>query len=323
MDEFLFFDDFAGPVGTALADGDPSLALAAGAAYWASPAPGVDLGAEVLVEVSLRPADAAAGGAVALVLRARNTSAAAAPAAAPAACKTSVLPDTNVCSSAAGEVNFVVAPSDPDPPGTCSAACCAAAATCGAWIVLPGTTFSAGNCSCSASAPCTCCWLKPTSCAGSQPYAGATAGFLLPPPGPPLPTAALAGYVVAANFSSSPPQLALLRSAGGGAAPALLGAFDLSSIPNGAVDGWHMLRLLARAEGGGGLRLDVYWNPRVEETGFIGNSSDASGRFTAPPPRISVVDAQPLPSAGAGLAVAAGGAAARLAYVSVLPASVA
>ena len=324
VDEFLFFDHFAGPVTTTLADGDPSLALPAGAAYWAAPASGVDLGSDVLVELSLRSTTSAAdGGVVALVLRASNATAATSAAAAtvaPPACNTSVLPNTNPCSAAPGETNFVVAPAEPDPVGACSSACCAQSGTCGAWIVLPGMDFDDKACNCSATAPCTCCWLKPRSCAGTESYAGATAGFLPRPPGPPLPL--LAGYLVAANFSAAPPLLTLSRSAGGGGAPALLGSFDLSSIENGVVDGWSLLRVLMRAAPGGGVALDVFFNPSVKETGFVGNSSDAGRTFHAPPPRISVVDASPPPAAGAGLAIAAGGADAAVDYVSVLPASV-
>jgi len=326
VDEFLFFDHFAGPVTTTLADGDPSLALPAGSAYWASPAPGVNLGGDVLVELSLRSTTIAVdGGVVALVLRASNVTSAkaAAAAAAPAlACNTSVLPNTNPCSDAPGETNFVVAPSEPDPAGACAAACCAQNATCGAWIVLPGTDFSDKACNCSAAAPCTCCWLKPRSCAGAQAYSGATAGFLPRRPAPPLPPG-IAGYVVAADFGAAPPLLSLSRRAGGGAAPALLGSFNLSSIENGVVDGWSLLRVLMRdAPGGGGVAIDVFFNPSVKETGFVGNSSDAGRVFHAPPPRISVVDASPPPAAGAGLAVAAGGADASVDYISVLPASV-
>jgi len=311
-DEFLAFDHFAGPVSTTLADGDPFLALPAGAAFWASPAPGSDLGGDVLVEVSLRPA-VVGRGAVALVLRASNGTSGAAP-----LCNTSVLPDTNPCSGAPGETNFIVPASEPDAVGACAAACCEQNATCGAWIVLPGMDFDAQKCECAA-APCTCCWLKPRDCAGSAPYANATAGFLWrppAPPGPPLPL--LGGYTVTVNFSSA--LLSLTRSAGGGAEPAPLGEFDLSSLENGLVDGWSMLRVLARTAPGAGLAFDVWWNPAVKETGFVGNSSDAGRTFTAPPPRISAVDAAPL--AGAGLAVAAGGEDARIDFIAALPASV-
>ena len=333
-DEFLAFDHFAGPVTTTLADGDPFLTLRAGATYWASPAPGADLGGDVLVEVSLRPAFAGgsddstgAQGEVELVLRASNASAAEPPLPPPPpppyaarrdACSSSVLPNENPCAGAPGETNFVVPPAAPDPVDVCRAACCSAGAgACGAWIVLPGMKFADKNCSCSDAAPCTCCWLKPASCEGAAPFENATAGFIAQPPGPPAP--ALAGYAVSVNYSAPQPLLSLWRRAGGGAAPALLGSFDISALENGVVDGWSMLRVLVRGIGAS-LKIEVYFNPSVKETGFVGNSSDAGRAFTPPPPRISVVDPSPL--AGGGLALAAGVEDARIDYIAALPASV-
>ena len=226
-----------------------------------------------------------------------------------------MLPNENPCSGAPGETNFVVPPAAPDPVDACRAACCSAGAdACGAWIVLPGMDFDDKNCSCSAAAPCTCCWLKPAGCEGTAPFENATSGFIAQPPGPPAP--ALDGYVVSVNFSAS--LLSLRRRAGG--ADTLLGSFDLASLENGVVDGWSMLRVLAREVGGASLGLQVFWNPSVKETGFVGNSSDAGRVFTPPPPRISAEDPSPL--GGAGLAIAAGGEDARIDYVAALPASV-
>ncbi len=142
----------------------------------------------------------------------------------------------------------------------------------------------------------------------------------------------LAGYVLALNYSAEPtPLMTLTRvpppttTADGAAAPAqaprpsLLGSFDLCSFAGGCVDGWSVLRVALRGAGG----LDVWLNPALQDTGFAGNSSDAGRTPHAPAPRISVVDAQPLPAgAGAGVAVAAGGSSARVDYVSVLPLSV-
>ena len=80
-----------------------------------------------------------------------------------------------------------------------------------------------------------------------------------------------------------------------------------------------MLRVLVRGTGAS-LKIEVYFNPSVKETGFVGNSSDAGRVFTPPPPRISVVDPSPL--VGGGLALAAGGEDARFDYIAALPASV-
>jgi hypothetical protein len=301
-DAFLFFEKFAGPVTTQLADGNPSLALPAGAAWWAA---GAAVGAGALVEAAVWPA--LGGGVIELTLAAVNCTPAAA-----AACNTSVLPDTNACPGAAGETNFVVPPAEPDPAGACARACCAGAA-CAAWVLLPNASWDDKNCSCAA-APCACCWLKPPGCAGTAPRAGCTAGFLSAPP-PPPPPPSLSGYVVALNYSTAAPRLTLTRAPAGGGARALLGEFDLRTLENGVVDGWSLLRV---ALGAGG-EISVWLNPHFKETGFVGNSSDAARVPRPPPPRIAVVDARPLPPGG--LAIAAASAPARVDYVSVLPLS--
>ena len=292
--------------------------------HWGSPAGApLDSAAEYVVEASLWPSAAAGGGAptgvIELVLRAANASArdARAAPAAPAPCNTSVLPSSNACPGAEGETNFVVPPGTPDGAGACAAACCSSAGSggggCGGWVFLPGMDFDDKACACRG-APCSCCWLKPLGCAGLSPHAGCTAG-LLPPP-PPLPAPSLRGYIVALNYSAQPPLLSLSRAAAAGA-PQLLGAFDLTTIENGVVDGFSLLRVVLRAGGG----VEVYFNVALGDTGFVGNSSDAGRVPHAPAPRISVVDAAPLP-VGGGLAIAAGGAPARIEYVGVLPVSV-
>lgn len=298
-DDFIYFEKFAGPVTTELSDGNPSLALPAGGAWWAPVAP---FTRGVMVEAAVWPSPA---GVVEFALLAANVTVA------PPPCNTSVLPATNACPGAAGETNFVVPPSAGDPAGACAAACCARGAACGAWVVLPNTTWDDKSCACAA-APCTCCWLKPAGCLDTERRPGCTAGF--PPTPPPLPPPALAGYVVALNFSGA--ALTLSRAPAGGGARTLLGAFDLAGIENGRVNGWSLLRVALR-EGGG---LDVWFNPMLKETGVVGNSSDAERLPHAPAPRISVVDASGGLPAG-GLAIAASEPA-RVDYVSILPLSV-
>lgn len=302
MDDFLFFEKFAGPVTTELRDGNPSLALPAGGAWWAH---GALVGAGALVEVSVWPPfeGGQPAGVVEVVLFAANATAPAS-----AACNTSKLPDTNACPGALGETNFMVPPSEKDPAGACAAACCGLGGACGAWVVLPQTTFDDKNCTCHA-APCTCCWLKPPGCARTEPRGGCTAGFPAPPPPQPLPP--LAGYIIALNYTAPAPLLTLSRAPVGGA-PALLGSFPLGSIENGVVNGWNLLRVALRPGGG----VDVWFNVAFKDTGFVGNSSDAERVPHAPPPRISVVDAAPLPAGG--LAIAAS-ASCSVDYVSVLP----
>jgi hypothetical protein len=288
--------------------------------YWASTAAGVDVSNDVLVEFTFWPSTVGGSptGTVELVLRASNISSVR-PVEQPV-CNTSVLANTNVCSAAEGETNFVVPSSDPNPAQTCADACCAQNKTCGAWVVLPQTNFDDKNCTCSSST-CTCCWLKPTSCSNSEPRDGCTAGFLNEPPPQPEPLPRLSGYVVAANFSAQPPTLSLTRVPSGGGAAALLGSFNLSSIENGVVDGWSIVRVAMRSDG----TIDVWMNPFFREFGFVGNSSDAERIAHAPAPRISAKDASPLPPGG--LAIASGNAppalaaeasAARVDYVSVL-----
>ena len=324
VDDLLLYTHFLPPPSASppeLPQGAPYLQLQPGQAWWA-PQPSAAGGAlpeEVLVEASVWPGLSAATGAptgvIELVLRAANASSA-------EGCSSTVLPNTNACPGAAGESNFPVPPSAPDPAGLCAAACCAAAANasssgsggCSAWVLLPGMSFDDKACAC-ASAPCTCCWLKPPSCSGTGVLAGCTTG-LLPPP-PPLPAPSVSGYVVALNYSAQPPLLTLARRSSNSTAQ-LLGAFDLSTLDNGVVDGWNLLRVVLRSSGA----IEVYFNVALRDTGFVGNASDATRLAHAPAPRIAVLDPQPLPAGGSGLAIAAGGAPARVEYVGVLPASV-
>jgi hypothetical protein len=124
----------------------------------------------------------------------------------------------------------------------------------------------------------------------------------------------VSGYVVSANYSSS--LLSLVRVSENGSA-ILLGSFNLSSIENGVVNGWNLIRVAMHTDG----TLDVYMNPMFQDTGFVGNSSDAGRIPHSIKPRISVTDSQPLPSSG-NLAIATTGTSIRVDYISILPLSV-
>jgi hypothetical protein len=199
-----------------------------------------------------------------------------------------------------------------DPLSACAAACCQWA-LCTAWVVraLSGTD---GNCTDEL-----CCWLKP-DCAPSQaaPAApGTVAAFRAGlPPAPPLPPIA-SGYSIVLNTSAD--SLAVVRQ--GGSSSTTLGSFALRSLENGLVRGaWNLLRVVVATEpaaSGDGVRLSVFFNPMFPETGFVGNSSDALRQPAPLPPRLVVLDPTPLPLGG--LMVLAGGAEARLDYVSALP----
>ena len=302
-DDFIFLDHFMGAATTEVREGNPALLLLPGQAYWAQ---GVRVGggAGVLVEAAVMQ-DPALGGAWELVLQAANASA---PIAAPSPCNTSTLPNTNLCPGMPGERNFIVPPTEPNPGAACASACCAQQGACAAWVLLPGTAFEDKNCSCSAAAPCTCCWLKPQGCTGASPYPHCTAGLLPPPPPHPLPPTL--GYRVRVDYGAAPPALTLTRQ--DAAQRVQLGAFDLTTIPNGVVQGFNMLRVALMGNGS----IAVYFNPFFQEFGFVGNSSDAGREGRSPPPRIHSVDPQPLPAGG--LAVLAGGVT-TVDYVSVLP----
>lgn len=310
-DEFLFYEDFMGPVSTTLNDGKPSLTLLGGTAFWAQVSSGVDISNDVIFEFTYWPSVSSGlpTGTVEFVLLGNNVSTinfdeGQLP------CDSSLSTNTNVCSAADGETNFVVKAADPDPVGTCASACCSQKKTCGAWIVLPDTHFNDKNCTC-ADSPCTCCWLKPVGCTDTSPMTNCTSGFLNLPPQP-MPI--VSGYVVSANYSCS--LLSLVRVSENGSA-LLLGSFNLSSIENGLVNGWNLIRVAMHADG----TLDVYFNPMFQDTGFVGNSTDAGRIPHAIKPRISVIDSQPLPSSR-NLAIAATGPSIRVDYISILPLSV-
>ena len=306
VDDFIFLDHFAGPVTAVIGEGNPALTLLPGGAYWAQ---GVRVGAGVLVEAAVMQ-DPSLGGVWEVVLQAVNASAPPqGSSAAPPPCNTStLLPNTNLCPGMPGERNFILPPSEPNPAAACASACCALPGVCTAWVLLPGTAFEDKNCSCSAAAPCTCCWLKPQGCRGSSPYPHCTAGLLPPPPPPPRPLTL--GYSVRVDYGALPPTLSLARQ--DRAQRVQLGAFPLNSIPNGVVQGFNMLRIALLGNGS----IAVYFNPFFQEFGFVGNASDAGRTPHAPPPRILATDPQPLPPGG--LAVLAGGVTV-VDYVSVLP----
>jgi hypothetical protein len=140
------------------------------------------------------------------------------------------------------------------------------------------------------------------------------------PPGPPAPR--LGGYAAVVDGST----LTVERQAGAAGAAAapptvtVLARFDLSSLENGVVIGaWNMLRLLVQPGGA----VKVWFNPMFPETGFQGTADDHARLPKPLPPRIAVVDADPLPPAAASfLAMAAGVSEVRVDYASALPDSV-
>jgi hypothetical protein len=311
-DEFLYFNNFMGPISTSIVDGKAFLSLLEGVPYWFDIAPGVDVSTDVLVEYTFWPniVNGHPSGAVELVIRANNITSRKSEIQLP--CNSSILLNTNICVAAEGESNFVISPSDPNPVGTCAATCCNQNNTCGAWIVLPGTNFNDKSCMC-ANSPCTCCWLKPLSCTDTSPLTNCTSGFLNLPPTPPQPIPILSGYVVSANYSNS--SLSLFRVSETGNM-VLLGDFNISSIENGLVNGWNIIRIAMYING----TINVYMNPTFKDTGFVGNSSDAQRIPHAIMPRISVVDSTLLSPGG--LAIASTGSSAKVDYISVLPITV-
>ena len=197
----------------------------------------------------------------------------------------------------------------------CRQACCDDAA-CVAWIVREIGSESDKNCS--AVRGELCCWLKPQTTVAEPGRKGCSSGFVarpLVPPGPPAPR--LGGYAAVVNGST----LTVERQAGAAAAPSsVLARFDLSTLENGVVVGaWNMLRLLVQPGGA----VTVWFNPMFPETGFQGTADDHARLPKPLPPRIAVVDADPLPHAAASyLAMAAGVSQVRVDYVSALPGTV-
>jgi hypothetical protein len=164
-----------------------------------------------------------------------------------------------------------------------------------------------------------CCWLKPGCEPGqTSPVQGATAQFLAPRPGLPLP-----GDIDGYNFTLSSSENLLIASRQSGGSVTRLGAFNTSTLENGIVrSAWNLLRVLLVTESDGSLSMRVWFNPMLPETGFTGVPADDAVRTPLPlPERLVLVDADPLPAGG--IAVAAGGVAGtQVDYVSALPASV-
>lgn len=222
------------------------------------------------------------------------------------------LNNTDVCSGGPPGYRDLSVATAPDPLAACAAACCSWA-ECTAWIVRPlsGTDKNCTN--------ELCCWLKPGCQPGqTSPVPGATAQFLAPRPGPPLP-GGIDGY----NFTLSSTENLLIASRQSGGHATQLGAFNTSTLENGLVRGaWNLLRVLLVTQADGSLTLRVWLNPMLPETGFTGDPALDSVRTPLPlPERLVLVDANPLPAGG--IAVAAGGSAGtQVDYVSALPASV-
>ena len=78
--------------------------------------------------------------------------------------------------------------------------------------------------------------------------------------------------------------------------------------------------MCAPRTGAAGVSLTVWFNPMFEDTGFVGNSTDAERIPTPLPPRLSLTHTPALVPGG--VAVVALTNATRVDYISVLPASV-
>jgi hypothetical protein len=259
-----------------------------------------------------------------------------------------LLNNTDVCPGGPPGYRDLSVANATDPLAACAAACCAWD-ECTAWIVreFEGTDHN-----------CTdelCCWLKP-SCTDTAPLPGATAAFVIQPPGPPA-LDTIAGYhvVVASSAegdgggggdtlevyrvnhtaagSGDTSAAAAAAAAGPVPAPLLLGSFNLSTLENGLVLGaWNMLRVVVEdqqettADGANAsmsTRIRVFFNPMFPETGFVGNATADAWRVPLPlPPRIDVVDRSGPPLPPGGMAISAGNLQARVDYASALPASV-
>jgi len=196
------------------------------------------------------------------------------------------------------------------PLAACAAACCAWS-NCTAWIVRPFTGTDR-NCT-----DTLCCWMKPDCAPGdTTPNPAAISAFKAVPPGPPLP-GGVRGYNVTLDAATN--TMTVSRDDGSGAPARVIGAFNLRSLENGLVLGaWNILRVLLETNStDDSLNFRVYFNPMFPETGFVGNASDATRVPLPLPPRLSLVDAAPLPPGG--MALAAGAGQARVDYASILP----
>lgn len=334
VDEFLFFTKFL-PSPPSLLDGDMYLSLRAGA-MWTATLNTASVG-DALFEAAVWLEE---GGVISLIIRAgaphqthrsssleraldgdsrerptkRSGQHAVTPYPAPKMNSCTLGPllnNTDACSGGPVGYRDLDVANDPDPQAACAAACCAWS-NCTAWVLrqLQGTDK---NCT-----DTLCCWLKP-DCDPSQttPVDGATAQFITPQPGPPLPSTR--GYAMTLNTTGESLTASRCDDAG---SCSTLGYFNLSTLKTGIIRGaWNMLRVLAHTDASGTLHISVYFNPTVPETGFVGVPAlDAKIVPTTPPPRLTIIDPQPLPAGG--ISIAAGSFDARVDYVSALPVSV-
>lgn len=314
--EFLAFEDF---LPDSIEDGDVFQSIEAGSSYTipndAKTGPAVI--SDALVEMSIW-VDGAGDGVISVALRAG--SAIPSPPVPPnpepnsTSCKrTQTFNDTDIPGTD-NYRNFDLRGSK-DPIFDCFSECCGWD-NCGSWIVRALTDQDDDhNCSYHAGTRL-CCWLKVEDGSHRVGRPGTTAGIVTRehPPGPPLPEVD-SGLQLLVNASSE--MLLLVRNDGKVGDREVLGTFDLSTLENGLVfDAWNMLRVLLD-----GPHITVWFNPMFPETGFVGNISDAERTPKALPPRISVIDSQPL-SPGA-VIVSAGHRPTRIDYVSALPTSVA
>ena len=171
-----------------------------------------------------------------------------------------LLNGSDICPGGSDQYRDLSVQGEADPLAACAAACCAWE-ECTAYIVRP---FSGTDRNCTDTL---CCWMKPQCYANdTTPNPSAISSFRTLPPGPPLP-ARVRGYNISLDTASD--RMTLSRDDGSGAPPAVLGAFDLTTLENGLVRGaWNILRVLLETDAASGtLSISVFFNPMLPETG--------------------------------------------------------
>jgi hypothetical protein len=338
-DEFLAFDKFI-PGAPTLIDGDFFLSIPAGSTNAVASAGGAPIG-DALFEAAIW---ISSHGAASMVVRASASAPLNVPKlasstdkgelmsplkrrlqelaptpsrdrAAPQTCALSpILNDTDACPGGpVGYRDFSVA-GDASPLDTCASACCAWS-ECTAWVVRNLSGATDHNCTDEL-----CCWLKPNCPPSETKQAhGTVAQYKALPPGPPLPSN-VNGYNVTIDSASSLLSVSRCEHAG---VCVILGSVNVSAFEPGLVlDAWNLLRFVLETDAvTGSLTIRAWFNPTVPETGFTGVPEiDASLTPKALPPRLTITDPSPLPAGG--IVLCAGGAEARVDYVSALPANV-
>jgi hypothetical protein len=333
-DEFLAFDKFI-PGAPTLIDGDFFLSIAAGSANAVATAGGAPIGdalfeaaiwltsqgaasmvvrASAALSVTKRASSTAVGELISPLKRHQQKLAPATRAALQTCSLSPILNDTDACPGGpVGYRDFSLA-GDASPLDTCASACCAWS-ECTAWVVRNLSGATDHNCTNEL-----CCWLKPLCPPSEASHSpGTVAQYKTLPPGPPLPSN-VDGYNVTIDAASS--LLSVSRCANAGVCTDL-GSVNVSAFEPGLVlNAWNLLRFVLETDSTtGSLRIRVWFNPTVPETGFTGDPViDASLTPKPLPPRLTVTDSSPLPAGG--IVLCAGGEEARVDYVSALPANV-